>query len=355
MPIYYPLQMPSNKGIMRAAFRARSVVGMSRSPFSGSQQVYQWPGEWWEAECTLPQMLRPDAEQWAAFLASLRGPSGTFLLGDPAAKTPLGSALTINGGATAGFGNVAGTELVTRSWQVSTNGLLLAGDYVQVPQNQLTAGYSLADASWIANNLTVTTGVTDPSGGTGAVTLTPSASGASYQNKSAGINGNGVVSGNTWFFSVWLKASAAFTNFAIGIQDQLFNTFVHAQFSLTTSWAQYLVTGVAAATSTSVWPTIGSFPMTWTTGNPSVSAWGATLYSSVAGSRLYKAMQSLNSDGAGNATIEIFPRLREVPLPFSPIITSSPVGQFRLADSSVEWDEDKAKIYSLGFKAIEAI
>lgn len=208
MPITFPLALPTNKGLSRIVLRAVTTVGISRSPFSGQQQVYQWPGEWWEADCTLPQMVRSDAEQWLSILAALRGASGTFLLGDPAAPVPLGSP---HGTPVVNGASQTGTTLATSGWQASTNNLLLPGDYIQL--------------------------------------------------------------------------------------------------------------------------------------GPSLS---------VPSQRLYKVLTVVDSDSSGNATLDIFPRLRESPGNDDPLITTSAQGTFRLAANTVQWDIDAAKTYAISFKGIEA-
>jgi len=58
--------------------RARSVVGVSRSPFTGHAQIYRWPGQWWEGTITLPPMHWHRAKKWAAWVLALNGPEGTF-------------------------------------------------------------------------------------------------------------------------------------------------------------------------------------------------------------------------------------------------------------------------------------
>ena len=209
MAISYPLNLPTNKGIMRVVMRARNVTGMSRSPFTGSIQIYLWPGEWWEAECTLPQMNRHDAELWTTFLLSLRGTSGTFLLWDPSARSPQGLA---SGTPVVNGSGQTGLQLATRGWTPSTSGILLAGDYIQL----------------------------------GASDAVPS-------------------------------------------------------------------------------------------------------------QRLYKVLTPANSDGDGNATLDIFPRLRESPADGDTITTTNPVGTFRLALNQSEWDVDAAHIFGISFKALEAI
>ena len=69
-------------------------------------------------------MKRSSAEEWSAFLLSLRGQSGTFLLGDPLGCVPRGtaSACTVTGD--------AGTNTVSAT--VPTGETLLPGDYIQL-------------------------------------------------------------------------------------------------------------------------------------------------------------------------------------------------------------------------------
>jgi hypothetical protein len=202
--ITYPLALPT-PGPQKLVLTGRTMVSFSQSPFSGVQQVNEWPAEWWEAEVSLPPMRRVTAEAWTTFLLALRGRSGTFYLGDSAAKTPRGVATgtpVVNGA------GQTGKSLATRGWTISITGILKAGDYLQV----------------------------------------------------------------------------------------------------------------------------GS---------------GAT-------KRLYKNLTDANSDGSGNATFDIFPRLRESPADGAAITLSTTQGTFRLQDNARSWDIDEALIYGIQFKALEA-
>lgn len=116
----YPLSLPAVRGPAQIALRANNVVAASRSPFTGVETVVRHPGQWWEASVTLPQMPRAEAERWVAFLLSLRGRFGTFLMGDPAGLSPRGTATAAT---------ITGTgDSVT----VAMTGSLLAGDYIQM-------------------------------------------------------------------------------------------------------------------------------------------------------------------------------------------------------------------------------
>lgn len=128
MPISYPLNFPA-VGIRSVTIRARTVVGLNASPFTGQQQVYKHQGQWWEMEVTLPPMKRADAEQVAAFLVKLNGRFGTFTFGDPLNTAPrgVGTGTPLVNGA-----GQTGTDLVTDGWTPNTTGILRAGDWIQL-------------------------------------------------------------------------------------------------------------------------------------------------------------------------------------------------------------------------------
>lgn len=70
--------------------------------------------------------------------------------------------------------------------------------------------------------------------------------------------------------------------------------------------------------------------------------------------RLHKVLVDANSDGSGNATLTLWPRISPVATPAdnSTIVTSYPKGVFRLEADGQDWDIDTAKIYGLGFTAV---
>lgn len=133
MTITYPLTAPTDTiGISNITLRARNAVGMNQSPFTYQQQVFRHPGQAWSADIQIAPVNREFGEPWVAFLLALEGPTGTFLLGDPLGNKPRGSAaegLTIVvDGATAADARF----FAVRGLTVSTSGLFLPGDYVQL-------------------------------------------------------------------------------------------------------------------------------------------------------------------------------------------------------------------------------
>jgi len=138
MAISYPLSLPTNIGMASIELRAKNTVAVSSSPFTYKQTVYAYDGQMWEADVTLPPMNRDDAESWIAFLMSLKGRYGTFLLNDPSATSVRGTATS------ATISGAAGDSSVT----VTMTGTLKAGDYIQLgTASDATLHKVLADQS----------------------------------------------------------------------------------------------------------------------------------------------------------------------------------------------------------------
>jgi hypothetical protein len=122
MAISYPVSTPTSIGIANIELSATNAVAVSRSPFTFSQQVHTYPGQMWSATVSIPPVRKDLAEPWVAFLLSLRGQTGTFLLGDPNNTTPRGTATSATITGTSG----------SSSLTVTMTGTLLAGDYIQL-------------------------------------------------------------------------------------------------------------------------------------------------------------------------------------------------------------------------------
>lgn len=129
MSISYPLTFPTHTNVRSIDLRAVNAVAMSMSPFTYKQQIFSHQGQRWEADVTLPPMKRSDAEQWVAWLVSLKGLRGTFLMGDPVGCTPRGSAggtPLVNGASQTGDTlNIDGCTASQTPW-------IKAGDYIQL-------------------------------------------------------------------------------------------------------------------------------------------------------------------------------------------------------------------------------
>jgi hypothetical protein len=71
--------------------------------------------------------------------------------------------------------------------------------------------------------------------------------------------------------------------------------------------------------------------------------------------RLYRVVQDANSDGSGNATFDLWPRLRESPADNAPLTLASTKGVWRLATNDVGYEERASLYQGFTFAAVEAI
>ena len=128
MTISYPLTLPAGN-FRSLSFRTRNATFREQSPFSYAQDAQDWGGRAWEVDAELVPLSQSQGRAWEAFFASLKGSYGTFLMGDPNAATPSGSAggtpLVAGGGQTGETLNIDGAAINQTGW-------LLAGDYIQL-------------------------------------------------------------------------------------------------------------------------------------------------------------------------------------------------------------------------------
>ena len=125
MAISYPVSVPDHR-FASMSMRLRRANAMTESTFTLQQQVYQYTGAVWEAEIRLPPMSYSDAKRWEAFILSLRGMRGTFLMGNPLHTNLSGTATGIQ---LDGAGTIRDTSIAITG---SANGTIKAGDYFQI-------------------------------------------------------------------------------------------------------------------------------------------------------------------------------------------------------------------------------
>jgi hypothetical protein len=131
-PFGYPLMPPAIAGIGPQDFTLamQNLVGENVSPFTASEQEQQWSGQFFTIDANLPPMPFAQAEQWIAFLGSLFGKTGTFLMGDYNRLAPQGpwSGPALVNGANASGSN----QLNLRDANPSVANWAVAGDYLQI-------------------------------------------------------------------------------------------------------------------------------------------------------------------------------------------------------------------------------
>jgi len=127
MAIAYPLTVPT-VGVTSVTFQPRNATVISKSPFTYQGQVQSWAGQQLTAQVSIDDLMREEAELWVSFLYALKGPIGTFRMGDPMQVSTLG----VGGGTPLvnGAGQTGNTVICDGAPPSVTN-YLKAGDWVQ--------------------------------------------------------------------------------------------------------------------------------------------------------------------------------------------------------------------------------
>lgn len=388
MDLSSPLNTPTNIGIANITLSAENAVAISQSPFTYQQQVVAHPGQRWAASISLPPMKRPDAEYWVAFLLSLKGQIGTFLLGDPNCVAAQGSAtarrniLAYSEQLDNAYWNVNGGA-VTANAETAPNSTVTADNLVE---NTVNTGHYLGrNISWVSGTTyTLSVYVKRPIGsvrnfrlsfpfaqfgGTSAA-LFDTSTGAVISTD-GGVTTTTETLANGWFrFSISKAAAASAT-------DDL-------RFSLVLGTSNFSYTGDGTS-SLSFWGAqleIASSPSAYqgvvATYGPLVnggSQVGDTLVidgcsPSVTGfllpgdyiqlgssttTQFYKVLTQVDTDASGNATLDLWPNLRSSPADNSTIIVANTKGRFRLKDNVTQWGINEISSYGITFDCVEAL
>ncbi len=123
--------VPDSLCIGDVTFYIDNVVASTPSPYSLIEQAFKWPGAQWRVDFNLANITDTrTAGQWKAFGTALQGSFGLFLMGDPSAREPVGSAggsPVVDGGGTAGL-----TTLNIKNAPANAIGWLRAGDMINL-------------------------------------------------------------------------------------------------------------------------------------------------------------------------------------------------------------------------------
>lgn len=135
-----PYWKTSNWGLTR-------IQAVTRSPFTGKQQIHDFGEAYWESSVQLPLMNRLQASPWIAFLSKMKGARNGFLLGDPDARTPLGSVtenITAANDATY-TGAVGSSQIRMAGFTPNVGDVFKAGDYIQTGAGATANLYMITD------------------------------------------------------------------------------------------------------------------------------------------------------------------------------------------------------------------
>jgi hypothetical protein len=73
------------------------------------------------------------------------------------------------------------------------------------------------------------------------------------------------------------------------------------------------------------------------------------------GYRIHRTLADVNADGGGNATVSIWPPLREIPADGDAITLTNTRGLWRLKTNARKWSESTARYYGIQFDIREAL
>ena len=76
---------------------------------------------------------------------------------------------------------------------------------------------------------------------------------------------------------------------------------------------------------------------------------------SAATSQLYKVLADADSNGSGEASLDIYPNLRSSPADGAPVVVSNAKGLFRLASNETSWNINNLAFYGITFGAVESL
>ena len=389
MTISYPLSTPTNIGIANITLSAENAVAISQSPFTYQQQVVAHPGQRWAASISLPPMKRPDAEYWVAFLLSLKGQIGTFLLGDP-------NCVTAQGSATARRNILAYSEQMDNGyWTLSA--ATVTANAGTAPNNTVTADNIIENTA--TTNHFLAKNITWVSGNSYTLSVYVKRPGASTRNVR-------IYFPTTQFGGV---ASGGFFDTSTGAVISSEGGVSTTTQSVGNGWFRFSISKAATASATSAFiiyvvPTAGTYSYTGD-GVSGLSLWGTqlevnsspTAYQGVVASygplvnggsqvgdslviddcspnvtgfllpgdyiqlgsstttQLYKVLTQVDTDASGNATLDLWPNLRSSPADNSTITVANTKGRFRLKDNVTQWGINEISSYGITFDCVEAL
>ncbi len=103
--------------------RLVTATAVAASPFTGTEEVQDWGGDWWDYAIEMARTTGRDGRRLSAFLTALGGPRGRFLFRDPTIRQA-GSTLAPQ--VAGGF--QSGNQLITAGWPPFATPLF-AGDF----------------------------------------------------------------------------------------------------------------------------------------------------------------------------------------------------------------------------------
>ena len=385
MAITYPLSTPTSIGIETIELRAVNAVATSQSPFTFKQQIVSHQGQMWQAAISIPSVRRDLAEDWNAFLLSLRGPIGTFLLGDPNSATPRGSALSFKKNLltfTEQFDNAAWSKqraTVTTNASTAPDGNTTADKLVETTDTGLHAvfGFDIPASDTLTYSISVYAKAAERNfvrlrlGDAGFIDdLVVDLTDGSILNPAPNALVDSV--GNGWF-RISFSDSPSDGQTAISWSVQVMEDASSVDYTGDGTsgiyiWGAQLEEGSVATEYQPIANAYGPFVNGASQTGDELNIDGASpdedaylkagdyiQLGSGSSSTLHKVLADVSTNSAGEATIDIWPSIRTAPADNATVTIENCKGVFRLAQNVSSWSINNASTYGISFEAVEVI
>lgn len=156
----FPISLPVDPKPREVSWKQASRVAVASSPFTGQEQVYAHPGQWWEVNFELPPLYGSTAAAWAAAMLRLNGREGTFNFaptdenrGDPGGTVTVdsiaGDTLTLSGLT----GTIKGgdwLQIENGLYRATADSVTIGDTFLEVwpkPRSEVTEGVSTVNYS----------------------------------------------------------------------------------------------------------------------------------------------------------------------------------------------------------------
>ena len=141
--VSYPIDFPTTLTVSSLRITPLNAIARNMSNFTYAEQVYNFRGEAWSIEGTLPLMNRDTAEAYNSMIFKLKGRFGTFLFPLP---TSISQARGSWGGTPQVDGNgQTGDSLDIKNLPTSVTGVIKNGDYINLGSGDSTRLYRIQD------------------------------------------------------------------------------------------------------------------------------------------------------------------------------------------------------------------
>ena len=141
--VSYPVNFPDSLCVNNIKVTPMNAVSRSMSKFTFVDKVFNFRGEAWGIEGSLPLLKREDAEKFVSLTLKLKGRYGTFLFPLPQTiASPRGS---WGGTPVVDGGSQTGNTLTIRGLPINTTNVVREGDFINIGTGDNLRLYKVLD------------------------------------------------------------------------------------------------------------------------------------------------------------------------------------------------------------------